>query len=197
MSFFRRLRENVRTRHMPKSDADILFSLSSAHITLELKQGLKVGGRCAVTFKTVSGEQFREMEKELTGFLSSLQPEFDLSFRAVTDKYGYLWIVLEGGRMEDLLAGLTAAAGVVEEKGFSEQLLAAVFEFKSDRDGKSHYLVYNFRRNNFYPFVPTSGKSRDTESEMKIMSAIADELPFERDMGLWYPLWDLPLRSRG
>ena len=65
MSFFRRLRENVRTRHMPKSDADILFSLSSAHITLELKQGLKVGGRCAVTFKTVSGELFREMEKEL------------------------------------------------------------------------------------------------------------------------------------
>ena len=90
---------------MPKSDADILFSLSSAHITLELKQGLKVGGRCAVTFKTVSGELFREMEKELTGFLSSLQPEFDLSFRAVTDKYGYLWIVLEGGRMKDLLAG--------------------------------------------------------------------------------------------
>jgi hypothetical protein len=181
---------------MPKSDADILFALSSAHITLETKQGLKVSGRCAVTFKTVSGNFFHEMREDLTRFLASLHPEFDLSFRAVTDKYGYLWIVLEGSRIEDLLAGLTAAAGVVEEKGFSDQLLAAVFEFRSDRGILYQYLIYNFKRNNFYPFVPTGEKSRDTESEMKIMSAVAEELPFERDMGLWYPLWDLPLRSR-
>lgn len=180
---------------MPKADADILFSLSSAHITLELKQGLKVSGRCAVTFKTVSGTFFHEMEQDLQRFLASLHPEFDLAFRAVTDQYGYLWIVLEGGRIEDLLAGLTAAAGVVEERGFSDQLLAAVFEFRSDRDGSYQYLIYNFRRNSFYPFVPKTGKSRDTESEMKIMSAIGEEVPFERDMGLWYPLWDLPLRS--
>ena len=43
---------------MPKADADILFSISSAHITLEVEQGLKVSGRCAVTFKTVSGSLF-------------------------------------------------------------------------------------------------------------------------------------------
>lgn len=182
---------------MPKSDADILFALSSAYITLETKQGLKVSGRCAVTFKKMSGNLFHEMEQDLRRFLASLHPEFDLSFRAVTDRYGYLWIVLEGGRMEDLLAGITAAAGVVEEQGFSDQLLAAVFEFKSDRSEPYQYLIYNFRRNNFYPFVPTGEKSRDTESEMKIMAAITEELPFERDMSLWYPLWDLPLRSRG
>jgi hypothetical protein len=32
---------------------------------------------------------------------------------------------------------------------------------------------------------------------MKIMAAISEEIPFERDMTLWYPLWDLPLRSLG
>jgi hypothetical protein len=183
---------------MPKADADILFALSSAHVTLEVKQGLKVSGRCAVTFKQVSGTLFHDMEQDLTRFLASLHPEFDLSFRSVTDRYGYLWIVLEGSRIEDLLAGLTAAAGVVEERGFSDQLLAAVFEFSSDRDYRFQYLIYNFKRNNFYPFVPidSAGKARDTESEMKIMSAVGEELPFERDMSLWYPLWDLPLRAR-
>jgi hypothetical protein len=180
---------------MPKSDSDILFAISSAHISLELKQGLKVSGRCAVAFKTVSGSLFHDMEEELKRFLASLHPEFDLAFRAVTDRYGYLWIILEGGRIEDLLAGLTAAGGIVEEQGFSDQLLAAIFEFKSERDGSFQYLIYNFKRNNFYPFVPTSGKSRDTEKEMKMMSAVSEELPFERDMSLWYPLWDLPLRS--
>ncbi len=180
---------------MRKTDSDILYSISSAHVTLEVKLGLKVGGRCAVAFKTVSGSLFHEMEGDLKRFLSSLHPEFDLTFRAVNDRYGYLWIVLEGNRIEDLLAGLTAAGGIVEERGFSDQLLAAVFEFRSDRDSGYLYLIYNFKRNNFYPFAPTSGKSRDTEKEMKIMSAISDEVPFERDMTLWYPLWDLPLRS--
>lgn len=180
---------------MQKDDSDILFALSSAYISLETKQGLKVSGRCAVTFKTVSGSYFRDMEEDLKRFLKSLHPEFDLAFRAVTDSYGYLWIILEGSKIEDLLAGLTAADGIVEERGFSDQLLAAVFEFRSDIDGSFQYLIYNFKRNNFYPFVPTRNNSRDTEKEMKIMSAIEDELPFERDMSLWYPLWDLPLRS--
>jgi hypothetical protein len=92
---------------------------------------------------------------------------------------------------------LTAAGGIVEERGFSDQLLAAVFEFRSERDGSVQYLIYNFRRDNFYPFVPTSGKARDTEKEMKIMATINAEVPFERDMSLWYPMWDLPLRPLG
>jgi len=183
---------------MPKNDSDILFSVSSAHITLETKLGLKVSGRCAVTFKTVSGTVFYELEQDLRRFLDTLRPEFDLSYRAVTDRYGYMWIILEGRRIEDLLAGLTAVAGTVEEKGFSDQLLAAVFEFQSERqNGDKQYVIYNFKRNSFYPFVPAGDKSRNTEEEMKIMSAVAEEMPFERDMSLWYPLWDLPLRARG
>jgi hypothetical protein len=138
------------------------------------------------------------MEQDLRRFMDTLRPEFDLTFRGVTDQYGYLWIILEGPRIEDLLAGLTAASGIVEERGFSDQLLAAVFEFTEERNGGGNeYLIYNFKRDNFYPFVPSGQKSRDTEKEMKIMSAVAEEVPFERDMGLWYPMWDLPLRSRG
>jgi hypothetical protein len=184
---------------MPKADSEILFSISSAHITLKVKLGLKVTGRCALTFKTVSGTFFYEMEQDIRQFLSSLQPEFDITWRTITDSYGYMWIVFEGRRIEDLLAALTAVGDIVEEKGFSDQLLAAVFEFSSERqeEGKScQYLVYNYKRNNFFPFVPTGQKTRDTEQEMKLMAAIGEEIPFEKDMALWYPLWDLPLRSR-
>lgn len=182
---------------MPKVDSEILFSISSAHVTLELKLGLWVSGKCALSFKTVSGNFFYEMEQDVRRFLGSLQPEFDLAFRTVTDSYGYMWIVFEGKRIEDLLAGLTATGDIVAEKGFSDQLLAAVFEFSDERQGGHQYLIYNYKRNNFYPFVPTGSKSRDTEQEMKIMAAAGEEMPFEKDMTLWYPLWDLPLRSRG
>jgi len=162
-----------------------------------VKLGLKVTGRCAVTFKTVSGTFFYEMEQDIRRFLASLQPEFDLTYSAVTDSYGYMWIIFEGKKIEDLLAALTATGDIVEEKGFSDQLLAAVFEFASERQGGHQYLIYNYRRNNFYPFVPTGQKIRDTDQEMKMMSAIGEEMPFEKDMTLWYPLWDLPLKSLG
>ncbi|HET6780088.1 MAG TPA: hypothetical protein VFH09_02865 [Nitrososphaera sp.] len=140
------------------------------------------------------------MEEDIRRFLGSLQPEFELTWRTVTDSYGYMWIVLEGKRIEDLLAGLTAVGDIVEERGFSDQLLAAVFEFSNERgvgEARCQYLVYNYRRNNFFPFVPTGEKTRDTEQEMKLMATIAEEIPFEKDMALWYPIWNLPLRSQG
>lgn len=182
---------------MPKSDSEVLFSLSSAYITLETKLGLKVTGRCALTFKSVSGAYFYEMEQDVRRFLDSLNPEFDLAYCSVTDSYGYVWIILEGKRIEDLLAGLTAVGDTVEEKGFSDQILAAVFEFSSERQGGYQYLIYNYKRNNFYPFVPAGPKARSTEQEMQIMAALGEEVPFEKDMTRWYPMWDLPLRSRG
>ncbi|HZB80965.1 MAG TPA: hypothetical protein VE264_06790 [Nitrososphaera sp.] len=180
-----------------------MFSLSSAYVTLEVKLGLKVTGRCALTFKRVSGTFFYHMEQDIRQFLDNLKPEFDLAWRISTDAYGYMWIVFEGKRIEDLLAGLTTVSDIVEEKGFSDQLLAAVFEFSSDREvGKGRgasqqYLIYNYKRNNFYPFVPVGQKTIDAEQQMKIMATIAEEIPFERDMTLWYPLWDIPLRSLG
>jgi hypothetical protein len=182
---------------VPKPDSEVLFSLASAYITLETKLGLKVTGRCALTFKSVSGTYFYEMEQDVRRFLDSLNPEFDLAYRTVTDSYGYVWVILEGRRIEDLLAGLTAVGDTVEEKGFSDQILAAVFEFSSERQGGYQYLIYNYKRNNFYPFVPAGQKARSTEQEMQIMAALGEEAPFEKDMTLWYPMWDLPLRSRG
>ena len=84
--------------------------------------GLKVTGRCALTFKTVSGTFFYEMEQDIRQFLGNLQPEFDLTWRTTTDSYGYMWIIFEGKRIEDLLAGLTTVSDIVEERGFSDQL---------------------------------------------------------------------------
>jgi hypothetical protein len=93
------------------------------------------------------------------------------------------------------LAGISAIGDTVEERGFSNQLLVAIFEFKIEKRSNevTQYLIYNYKFNKFYPFVPFGQKTRSTEDEMKIMAAIVDEVPFEKDMTLWYPLWDLPI----
>jgi hypothetical protein len=184
----------IKKKYNSKTDSDVLFSLSSAYLTIESKMGLKNSGRCALSLKSISGMYFNEMKDDIKRFLDISKTDFELTYRTVIDSYGYLWVILEGKRMEDLLAGISAVGDTVDEKGFSNQLLAAIFEFTDDRNRKE-YLIYNYKRNRFYPFVPLDNgrKSRNTEEEMKIMATIGDEVPLERDMTLWYPLWDLPL----
>ncbi|HYY68056.1 MAG TPA: hypothetical protein VE572_06895 [Nitrososphaeraceae archaeon] len=181
------------------NDSDLIFSLSSSHITLDTKIGLVTTGRCALVIKTNSGQYFREMEQEVKRFLDAMEREessaVDLHYDTITDYHDYLWIVLYGKRIEDLLAGLTAVGDLVIERGFSNQMLAAVFQFYSERDNKSSFLIYDYKWNKFYPFVPINHKrkTRDTTEEMRIMETIVDEMPFERDKDLWRPLWNLPL----
>jgi hypothetical protein len=197
LSFFRKFRKSINN-DKPKTDSDSIFSLSSAYITLETKLGLKNTGRCAVSLKSVSGMHFSEMKDDIKRFLDASKAEFELYYNMVTDSYGYLWVILQGASMEDILAQLIAVGDTIQDKGFSNHLLAAVFEFSDEgknNSNKKHrqYLIYNYKYNKFYPFVPIGKEIRNTEEEMRMMAEIADEIPFERDMTLWYPLWDLPL----
>jgi len=197
LSFFRKFRKSINN-NKPKTDSDAIFSLSSAYITLETKLGLKNTARCAVSLKSVSGMHFSEMKNDIQRFLDASKAEFELSYNIVTDSYGYLWVILQGKSMEDILAQLIAVGDTIQDKGFSSHLLAAVFEFSDEGKNnniKKHrqYLIYNYKYNKFYPFVPIDQGIRNTEEEMRIMAEIADEISFERDMTLWYPLWDLPL----
>ena len=182
------------------NDSDLIFSLSSSHITLDRKIGLVTTGRCVLVIKTNGGQYFREMEQEVKRFLDALETEdssaVDLHHDTITDYHGYLWIVLYGKRIEDLLAGLTAVGDLVMERGFSNQIVAAVFQFYNERDNnQSSFLIYDYKRNKFYPFVPVSHKrkTRNTTEEMRIMETMADEMPFEKDKDLWHPFWNLPL----
>ncbi len=191
MNFFRRFK-----KHAFKENSDAIFSLSSAYITLEIKLGLKNTGRSAMSIKAVDGMHFSVMREDIQHFLDASKTEFNLRYRTVTDSYGYLWVIIEAKHMEDILAGITAIGDTVYEKGFSDKLLAAIFQFSNNIENNNNsiqYLIYNYKRNNFYPFIPIGQKKRDTEQEMKILSALGQEMPFEKDMSFWYPMWDLPL----
>jgi hypothetical protein len=200
LSFFRKIRKGIYyDKNKSKIDSEAIFSLSSSTITLETKLGLKATGRCALAAKSASGMYFNEMKDEIERFLNLTKPDFELEYRTIIDSYGYLWVILKGRTIEDILAAITAVGDTIQEKGFSSQLLASIFELSREQksnnseNNKMQYLIYNYKSNKFYPFVPFfDKKTRDTENEMRIMASIQDEIPFERDMAMWYPLWDLP-----
>jgi hypothetical protein len=193
LNFFRRLGKNTHYHtndHRINSDA--LFTLSSAQITLETKLNLKTTGKAAIGLKSVSGRLFAETVEEIKDLLDVSKAESDLSYRIITDSYGYLWIIIQSGHFENIVSSISAVGQTVHDRGFSKQLFAALFQFINDNNRKyNSYLVYNYAYNKFYPFVPVDKKERDNGIEKEIMETIVGEIPFERDVSLWYPIWEL------
>lgn len=195
MNFFRRIRKKASYHINDYTiDSGSLFSLSSAQITLEIKLNLKSTGKAAIGLKNVSGRMFAEMVEEIRNFLDVSKTDSDLSYRVINDAYDYLWIVIQSGKVEDIISGISAVGQTVHDRGFSFELFVAIFQFRNYNNNKNdHYLVYNYASNKFYPFVPVSNHERDNEIEREIFETIVNEMPFERDDSLWYPIWNLAL----
>lgn len=196
MRFFHGLwKHSSNTTKKIQADFDAINSLSSAYVALETKLNLTSTGRTAVCIKRASAQKFNEMKQEIEKFLEASKADFDLSFHAVVDPYDYLWIVILSKTIEDNVAVITAIGDTIDQKGFSDRLLASVFEFNNGT--LIEYLIYNYKIDKFYPFVPINEqqKQRNHSEELKIMSALIDEkkLPFEKDMSRWYPIWNIPV----
>jgi hypothetical protein len=71
-------------------------------------------------------------------------------------------------------------------------LLASVFRYVTS-DNEPVYWFYNYKRGTFYPFAPLpSGQKRDNALELRVSSAMDHELPIEKELERWYPMWDIP-----
>jgi len=175
------------------TDSDTISSLSSAYIALKTRLDLKSTGRSAICIKKVELGPFSEMKQEIENFLDASKADFELTYRTIVDPYGYLWIIIMTKTLEDNVAAIASIGDTIEERGFSDKLLASIFDFN---DGSTaNYLIYNYKLDKFYPFVPINEqqKRRDHDKELKIMSAVGDELPVEKDMSNWYPIWNIPI----
>ena len=179
-----------------------IFSLTSGYITLEAKLGLRSTNRCGICIKNVNGTYFSDTIKEVQEFLRVSSSEFRTEHILINDKYGYLWIMIRGMSIEDILVASNGIADIVTERGFKDQMLAAVFEFSKtvspnsnldSRELERQFLIFNYKREKFYPFVPLAAQEkRRSDLELALMSIISKEIPWESDMTVWYPMWNMP-----
>ncbi|QCS44118.1 hypothetical protein [Natrinema versiforme] len=184
------------------ADPDDLFGMSTAYLTMEADLGyesLDVGALC---FSGVDSSDFREAVDEVEAILEAGREETGTEFSVTVDDHGYHWVVLADDDPEDLITSMHFAADTFIEHGYGSRLLAAVFAYEKrggalgNRDGgettgagESAYWIYSFRRGRFYPFVPKSGRERDSSAEFTLESALDGELEIEREKDYWYPLW--------
>jgi len=177
-----------------KSKSEQLFAMSTASITLQTKLDLQAAGAAGIVFRPVDSSYFREAEQELSGLLALSSKEDAVHVESQTDRFGFRWIILHDSEFEDLVATIHMVSLTLTEKGFGDQLLAAVFRLnQGDAGNRPVYWVYNYKRGSFYPFVPQgSGERRDNAAELHFSSVMDGELPIEKAPEHWYPLWGIP-----
>lgn len=174
-----------RTKQV-KPNLDALFALPSAAVTLRAATGFTPTGTGSVCFRAAEGGAFAELQREARELLGE-------GVEVLNDNYGYTWMVVHRPP-EDLSALVTelhAINSTLENAGFGPSLLCSLVCF-DDPANRRLALVYLYKQGTFYPFVPVGGQHRDNATELQVRAALEGELPMEKDLGRWFPVWGAP-----
>ena len=171
-----------------------LFAISTARITLATELDLKPAGSAGVCFKSLSSGEFVRAENDLQELLDAVAAETASKVERKSDNLGFEWLVVRGQDFEDLVATVHTVAQELEDRGFGEQLLAALFPFEGKFKEGRVYWIYGFKKGAFWPFVPTGkGQERDNAAELELKAKLEPELPIEGDLTRWFGLFDAPV----
>lgn len=185
-----------RTKVAP-GKVDQLFQLSTATLDIESNLSSHFEGRAALVLRSVDNQSYDAVEKELHDLLQVGGRDLPVAAHTKTDSMGFHWMVYNGKDVEDVINALHLTAEMIQEQGFSDSLLAAIFSFSHEDANRTRdrqwYLIYSYRRAAFYPFAPTGGKNRDSSWEFRLAQSLGTGLNVEKDQDRWYALWDPPL----
>jgi hypothetical protein len=174
------------------ADSERLFAMSTAQVTLETSLDMKSRGIAGIVFQQIANADFAQLVKDASELIASASKDTGTTLDQSTDEFGYSWIVFRDPDFDDLVTSINTVAGELQAGGYGDRVLAAVFAWQ-DPAGQKVDFIYNFKRGRFYPFVPTAGKKRDTEYELRLKAQLETDLPIEPELERWFPLWDAPL----
>jgi hypothetical protein len=179
-------------KKLPTANADRLFAMSTAQVTLETSLGMKPRGVAAIVFQQIASADFKQILSDSEELVKSAASDTGTTLTQADDDYGYRWMVFRDNDFDDLVTAVNTVAGELQAGGYGDRVLAAVFAWQDD-GGRDVQFIYNFKRGRFYPFVPKPGKERDNEYELRLKAQLESDMPFEPELERWFPLWDAPL----
>jgi hypothetical protein len=193
------LRDILTGRHQVKGPApDRLFAITTAYVDLQAEHQVDPTGTAAIVFQALATSEFEATLKDTEEVVKATGGDSGTTVASQDDSYGYRWMILRNpdGKpsVEDLAVGINAVSGSIETAGFGERILCAVFAF-ADAQKRRVYFIYNYKRGNWYPFVPAPGdaQERSTERELQLKAHVGSEMPLEPEIERWFPLWGIPI----
>jgi hypothetical protein len=178
-------------KKLKNANADRLFAMATAQVTLETSLGMKSRGTAAIVFQQIASADFKQILTDSEALITSAAGDTGTTITQSDDDYGYRWMIFKDDDFEDLVTSVNTVASELQAGGYGDRVLAAVFAW--EESGQPVDFIYNFKRGRFYPFVPKPGKQRETEYELRLKAQIENDLPIEPELERWFPLWDAPL----
>ena len=170
-----------------------LFAMSTAAVSLEMTLELKSSGKAAIVFQPLATADFSSIVSDMEEVLRGTGEDTGTGVERTDDDFGYRWMVLSDDEFEDLVVGINVVSQALQDGGYGERILCAVFAFRDAHDNPV-YWIYNYKRGSYYPFVPAGGdQRRDSERELRLKAQIGHELPIEPELERWFPLWGIPI----
>ena len=179
-------------KKLANANADRLFAMATAQVTLEISLNMKSRGAAAIVFQQIASADFKEILDDSSALIKSAAGDTGTQLETADDEFGYRWMIFRDSDFEDLVTAVNTVASELQAGGYGDRVLAAVFAWQ-DSDGQKVDFIYNFKRARFYPFVPKGEKQRDNEYEMRLKAQLENDLPIEPELERWFPLWDAPL----
>ncbi len=179
-------------KKLSEPQADRLFALATAAVTLETDLRLTTAGKAAITFKPLSSGDFTRVDNDTDTLVRAAAQSAGGTVDRTTDSFGYEWVSISDPDLEDQVTAVHAVASELTAQGFGAQLLAAAFAFTGG--AQPVYWIYGFKRGTFWPFIPTGdGQNRDNATELELKAKLEKELPVEQDLTRWLGLFDAPI----
>jgi hypothetical protein len=170
-----------------------LFAMSTAAVHLEMSMDLHSSGKAAIVFQPLATADFSSIVGDMEEVLRGTGEDTGTQVERTDDSFGYRWMVLADADFEDLVVGINVVSQALQDGGYGERILCAVFAFRDAQD-QPVYWIYNYKRGAYYPFAPSGGEQRrDTERELRLKAQIGNELPVEAELERWFPLWGIPI----
>jgi hypothetical protein len=180
-------------RKLAKPAPDRLFAMSTAYVSFETSLDLSTRGSASIVFQALATADFRSIVTDMEEVVKATAGDSGTTVETSEDTFGFSWLVLRGNDFDQLVVGVNAVSSALEEGGYGERVLCAVFAFQ-DSKSRPVYWIYNYKRGFFYPFVPAGGdQQRDNERELVLKAQIGSELPVEPELARWFPLWGIPI----
>ena len=183
-------------RKLDKPAQDRLFAISTAYVTFETKLQLSSRGSAAIVFQSLATADFASIVRDMKEVVTATAADSQTRVETSEDSYGFSWLILKGDDFDSLVVGVNAVSSALQDAGYGERILCAVFAFVDSDPARSRpvYWIYNYTRGYFYPFVPRAGgQERDSERELVLKAQVGSDLPVEPELQRWFPLWGIPV----
>ena len=122
-----------------------LFAMSTAAVSLEMTLELKSSGKAAIVFQPLATADFSSIVSDMEEVLRGTGEDTGTGVERTDDDFGYRWMVLSDDEFEDLVVGINVVSQALQDGGYGERILCAVFAFRDAHDNPV-YWIYNYKR---------------------------------------------------